>query len=191
MVRVTPVPWCILGSLTSGLPWSWWQRKRHSQLKRNPQCYVSGKRPMVLHICGPKHIWGAWKFIELHFAHGQPLMGPVDHGVMSTKTLLIILTLSESVKWLLSYDIRNVRSILLPWAAPDGPNGQLIMTLHIWGPRKITKQIDMGQVSPVVSGLGCLQCVGSIYWPMGHPDVSFRQVTGTFQIHRTRQFKQT
>ena len=43
------VPWCMPESLTSGFPWSRWQGKcsRHSRRKRNPQFYVSGKRPMV------------------------------------------------------------------------------------------------------------------------------------------------
>ena len=46
---VTHVPWCMLGSLTSGCLWSQWRgkRSRHSWCMRNPQFYVSGKRPMV------------------------------------------------------------------------------------------------------------------------------------------------
>ena len=47
---VTHVPWCMPGSLTSGfLIWSWWlgERSWHSRRMRNPQFYVSGKRPMV------------------------------------------------------------------------------------------------------------------------------------------------
>ena len=45
---VTHVPWCMPGSLTSGLFWSgWWgNRSRHSRRMRNRQFYVSGKRPM-------------------------------------------------------------------------------------------------------------------------------------------------
>ena len=44
---VTHVPWCMLGSLISGLLWSRWRRKRsrHSRRMRNPQFYVAGKRP--------------------------------------------------------------------------------------------------------------------------------------------------
>ena len=47
---VTHVPWCMSGSLTSGFLWSSWRGKRsqHSQLLRNPQFYVSGKRPMEM-----------------------------------------------------------------------------------------------------------------------------------------------
>ena len=44
---VTHVPWCMSGSLTSGFLWSRCQgkRSRHSRRMRNPQFYVSGKRP--------------------------------------------------------------------------------------------------------------------------------------------------
>ena len=42
----THVPWCMLGSLTSGFLWSRWRGKR-SRRMRNPQFYVSGKRPMA------------------------------------------------------------------------------------------------------------------------------------------------
>ena len=45
---VTHAPWCMPGSLTSGFLWSRWREKRsrHSRRMRNPQFYVSGKRPM-------------------------------------------------------------------------------------------------------------------------------------------------
>ena len=45
---VTHMPWCIPGPLTSGFLWSRWRgkRSRHSRRMRNPQFYVSGKRPM-------------------------------------------------------------------------------------------------------------------------------------------------
>ena len=45
---VTHVPWCMPGSLTCGFLWSWCREKpsRHSRRMRNPQFYVSGKRPM-------------------------------------------------------------------------------------------------------------------------------------------------
>ena len=43
------VPWCMSGSLTSGLIRSRWRGKRsqHSRRMRNPQFYVSGKRPIL------------------------------------------------------------------------------------------------------------------------------------------------
>ena len=46
---VTQVPWCMPGSLTSGFLWSRWRGKgaQHSRRMRNPQFYVSGKRPMA------------------------------------------------------------------------------------------------------------------------------------------------
>ena len=47
---VTHVPWCMPGSPTSVFLWSRWRgkRSRHSPHMRNPQFYVSGKRPMPL-----------------------------------------------------------------------------------------------------------------------------------------------
>ena len=44
---VTHLPWCMPGSLTSGFLWNRWRgnRSRHSQRMRNPQFYVSVKRP--------------------------------------------------------------------------------------------------------------------------------------------------
>ena len=43
-------PWSMPGSLTSDFPWRQWRgkRSRHSRRMRNPEFYVSGKRPMVL-----------------------------------------------------------------------------------------------------------------------------------------------
>ena len=45
---VTHVPWCMPGSLTSGLLWSRWRgkRSRHSRRMRNPQFFVSSERPV-------------------------------------------------------------------------------------------------------------------------------------------------
>ena len=44
------VPWCMPESLINGFLWSRrrGKRSRHSRCMRNPQCYVSGKRPMSL-----------------------------------------------------------------------------------------------------------------------------------------------
>ena len=49
---VTHVPWCMLGSLTCGFLWSRWRgkRSRHSRRMRNPQFYLSGKRPIEIGI---------------------------------------------------------------------------------------------------------------------------------------------
>ena len=45
---VTRESWCMPGSLISGFRWSQWRgkRSRNSRCMRNPQLYVSGKRPM-------------------------------------------------------------------------------------------------------------------------------------------------
>ena len=45
---VTHVPWCMPGSLMSGILWSRWRRKRswHSRRMRNPLVHVSSKRLM-------------------------------------------------------------------------------------------------------------------------------------------------
>ena len=45
---VTHVPWCMPGSLASGLRWSRWRgkRSRHSRHLRNPPFYISDKRPI-------------------------------------------------------------------------------------------------------------------------------------------------
>ena len=55
---VTYVPWCMLGSLTSGFLWRRWWGKRswHSRPMRNSQFCVSGKKPMEQGI--PKGIKG-------------------------------------------------------------------------------------------------------------------------------------
>ena len=47
---VTHVSWCMPGSLTSGFLWNRWRgkRSRHSRRMRNPQFYVSGKRPITV-----------------------------------------------------------------------------------------------------------------------------------------------
>ena len=46
---VTHVRWCIPGSLTHGFLWRRWRGKlsRHSRRMRNPQFYVSCKRPIL------------------------------------------------------------------------------------------------------------------------------------------------
>ena len=56
---VTHVPWCMPGSLTSGLLWSWWRGKhsRHSWRMRNSQFYVSSKRPMACMFQGLSSYW--------------------------------------------------------------------------------------------------------------------------------------
>ena len=63
---VTLVSWCMPGSLLSGFLWSRWRGKcsRHCRRRRNPQFYVSGKRPIGkcspnVHLIRPPllHVW--------------------------------------------------------------------------------------------------------------------------------------
>ena len=46
---VTHVPWCMPGLLTTGFLWSRsrGKRSRHTRRMRNPQLFVSGRRPMA------------------------------------------------------------------------------------------------------------------------------------------------
>ena len=48
----THVPWCMSGSLNAR---RWGKRSRHSRRMRNPQFYVSGKRPMSK--CRHGYLW--------------------------------------------------------------------------------------------------------------------------------------
>ena len=59
---VTHVPWCMPGSLTSDFHWSrWWgKRSLHSRRMRNPQFYISGKRPWATLQWGTDYC--GWKF---------------------------------------------------------------------------------------------------------------------------------
>ena len=54
---ITHVPWCMPGSLTSSFLWSRLRGKhsQHSQRMRNPQFYISGKRPMERAYCPHSH----------------------------------------------------------------------------------------------------------------------------------------
>ena len=71
----THVPWCMPGSLTSGLLLNRWRgkRSRHSRRMRKPQVYVSGKRPMgVASHNKPDHSY----FMSFH----------IDNIMICTKT---------------------------------------------------------------------------------------------------------
>ena len=65
----THVPWCMPGSLTSGLLWSRWQRRhsRNSWRMRNPQLYISCKRHVPYLLCSdcimPFHLIFMQKFL--------------------------------------------------------------------------------------------------------------------------------
>ena len=64
----THVPWCMPGSLTSGLLWNWWRRKRsrHSRRMRNPQFYVSDKRSIAT---SPALVVRSIQSCAIHIAH--------------------------------------------------------------------------------------------------------------------------
>ena len=77
---VTHVSWCMPGSLNSGFLWCRWRvkRSRHSRRMRNPQFYVSGKRPMlewwwscsfvfVFNDRIKQNIWVLHVFIQFHY----------------------------------------------------------------------------------------------------------------------------
>ena len=66
---VTHVPWCMLGSLTSGFRCSRWRgkRSRHSRRMCNPQFHVSGKRPMAfLSVRSPLFFSVLAQFLHSH-----------------------------------------------------------------------------------------------------------------------------
>ena len=60
---VTHMPWCMPGSLTSDFFWSRWWGKRSWRM-RNPQFYVSGKRPMLLTRSGHGIMELDWNFMK-------------------------------------------------------------------------------------------------------------------------------
>ena len=64
---LTHVPWCKPVSLTSGFLWNRWRGKRfpHSRRMRNPQFYVSGKRPIFVVVCGCHTLAYRWLFMAL------------------------------------------------------------------------------------------------------------------------------
>ena len=71
------MPWCMPGSLTRGFLWNRWRakRSRHSRRMRNPQFYVSGKRPML--CC--QVVWCPVTF------------NPLTRGVKATTSNLMVL----------------------------------------------------------------------------------------------------
>ena len=72
---VTHMPWCMPGSLTSGFLWSRLQgkRSRYSRCMRNPQFYVSGKRPMDGCTFNCVFDGGCYRFSSLVKFHNKDL----------------------------------------------------------------------------------------------------------------------
>ena len=68
-VSMTNLPWCILGSLTSGFLWSRWRGKRshYSRRMRNTQFYISGKRPIGWNIRVPDFQGSCYKNVNIEF----------------------------------------------------------------------------------------------------------------------------
>ena len=65
----THVLWCMPGLLTSGFRWSKCRGKRswHSQRMRNPQFYLSGKRPMAFAVSPLCCCWIQWNcFVDFN-----------------------------------------------------------------------------------------------------------------------------
>ena len=64
---VMHVPWCTPGSITSDFLWSGWREKRswHSRRMRNPQFYVSGKRPILIDFALKQYIYESYFFIPV------------------------------------------------------------------------------------------------------------------------------
>ena len=72
---VVYVPWCMLGSLTSCFLWNrWWgKRSRHSRRMRNPQYFVSGKRPMGIWVASPEYVDKGPVLLRVHvYIHDRP-----------------------------------------------------------------------------------------------------------------------
>ena len=82
---VTHVPWCMPGSLTNGFRWSRWRGKssRHSRRMRNPQIYVSGKRPMC------------YSYLRSH----QRTTASGEIVTTTTNLIPILLSISGDVSW--------------------------------------------------------------------------------------------
>ena len=97
---VTPVSWCIPGSLTSGFLWSRWRgtRSRHSRRMRNPQFSLSDKRPMKTWAHCVVILLFGWLQIRLFHRITRPV-----HGHLGFVQCPAISTYNEPPSALLSY----------------------------------------------------------------------------------------
>ena len=95
---VTHVPWCMLGSQTSGFLWNQWRGKcsRHSRHMRNPQFYVSGKRSIVSML--------------IHFLKCFCLRKCPSNKVLNSLPLLVVITVMALWFYHIIFQARNV-----PW----------------------------------------------------------------------------
>ena len=82
---VTNVPWCTPRSFTSCFLWNLWRgkRSRHSRRMRNPQLYVSGKRP-ILHDCDVPEGARRWHLHCLSFGKHADVMAWKHYSTLLT-----------------------------------------------------------------------------------------------------------
>ena len=68
---MTHEPWCMSGSLPSGFLWTWWRGKhsRHTRRMRNPQFYVSGKRPIDTNYWEATWNYRWWQYLTYYNSH--------------------------------------------------------------------------------------------------------------------------
>ena len=117
---VTHVPWCIPGLLTSGFLWSWWLRKssRQPQHMRNPQFYVSGKRPIskCTHRNGPLiKPPGLCKFCATSVCLYVNILWDLD-VYEKLKSMLVTIKFQVLFSWLVAYPPANQsKQSLLTW----------------------------------------------------------------------------
>ena len=138
---VTHMPWCLSGSLTRG-----GGENRHSRRMRNPQFYVSGKRPMAV----------AWHACQLSPASSQPVSIAdktpnfniswsleVARFVFRTVRLLWYMTGTSAA--LLCY-WPSVRGSICHWRIPLTKASGAELWSFLWSEQMVMQTID----SPVI-----------------------------------------
>ena len=95
---VTHVPWCMPGSLISSFLWSRWWGKRswHSRRMRNPQFYVSGKRPMVQWMLEKQFCTDI--FVNRHPRNLYGVHWSIFRGIHCRMSFFFILTIYQSLR---------------------------------------------------------------------------------------------
>ena len=136
---VTHVPWCMLGSLTSGFLWVCWRgkRSRHSRRMHNPQFYVSGKRPMFepdfvlrywglltpIHVTKLDHYWfGYWLcesllpmliYCQLHVLEQASVR--LEQSKLSFRKMHLKIISTKYRPWWLCLNVSNKSGLLVNW----------------------------------------------------------------------------
>ena len=96
---VMHVPWCMPGSLTSGILWMsrWWgKHSRHPQSMRNLKFYISGKRPMGIISASPA-LWEGNPTETTEFPSQRPIMQIFN--VLFAARLNKLLNKESSCQW--------------------------------------------------------------------------------------------